>query len=47
MMRATEAIAARMKVEGDEFIARLSTAEAREAFAAFAERRAPDFTKAS
>ena len=40
-----EKIAALMDVEGAEFAARLQTAEAREAFMAFAERRAPDFSK--
>lgn len=47
MMRDAELVLARMKVEGEQFVARLTTAEAREAFMAFAERRAPDFTKVS
>lgn len=34
------------KVEGEEFTSRLRSAEAREAFAAFLEKRRPDFTKA-
>jgi enoyl-CoA hydratase/carnithine racemase len=45
MMRDAQGILARMQVEGEEFVARLTTAEAREAFMAFAERRAPDFTR--
>jgi enoyl-CoA hydratase/carnithine racemase len=45
MMRDAETILDRMQVEGEEFVARLTTAEAREAFLAFAERRPPDFTK--
>jgi enoyl-CoA hydratase/carnithine racemase len=45
MMRDAATILARMKIEGEEFVARLKTAEAREAFMAFAERRPPDFTK--
>lgn len=45
MMRDAETILARMKVEGEEFVSRLTTAEAREAFMAFAERRPADFTK--
>jgi len=43
LMRATEAIVAQMAVETAQFGARLTTAEAQEAFRAFAERRAPDF----
>lgn len=34
-----------MNAEGEQFAKRLRTAEAREAFTAFAERRPPDFTK--
>jgi 1,4-dihydroxy-2-naphthoyl-CoA synthase len=34
-----------MNAEGEQFGLRLRTAEAREAFTAFAERRPPDFTK--
>lgn len=47
MMRDAAAMLARMSVEGEHFLARLTTAEAREAFSAFAERRTPDFTKVS
>jgi enoyl-CoA hydratase/carnithine racemase len=45
LMRDAEKIANLMDTEGAEFAARLQTAEAREAFMAFAERRAPDFSK--
>ena len=45
LMRDVEAIAAAMTREGGHFAAQLKTPEAREAFAAFAERRAPDFSK--
>lgn len=45
LMRDAEKIAALMDVEGAEFAARLQTAEAREAFMAFMERRPADFTK--
>jgi enoyl-CoA hydratase/carnithine racemase len=45
LMRDAEKIADLMDAEGAEFAARLQTAEAREAFMAFAERRAPDFSK--
>jgi enoyl-CoA hydratase/carnithine racemase len=45
LMRDAEAISALMDKEGELFAARLQTAEAREAFMAFAERRAPDFSK--
>jgi enoyl-CoA hydratase/carnithine racemase len=45
LMRNGEALVARMQAEGEQFAQRLRTAEAREAFTAFAERRAPDFTK--
>ena len=47
LMRDAEAISALMDKEGELFAARLQTAEAREAFMAFAERRAPDFSKVS
>jgi len=47
LMRDVEAIAALMDREGELFGQRLRTAEAREAFMAFAERRAPDFSKVS
>jgi 1,4-dihydroxy-2-naphthoyl-CoA synthase len=46
-MRNGEALVAQMLVEGEQFAQRLRTAEAREAFTAFAERRPPDFTKVS
>lgn len=45
LMRESAAVAARMDAELVEFDRRLKTAEAAEAFAAFAQRRAPDFTK--
>jgi enoyl-CoA hydratase/carnithine racemase len=45
LMRNGETLIAQMTAEGEEFARRLRTAEAREAFMAFAERRAPDFTK--
>lgn len=45
LMRDAETIAALMDREGELFGQRLQTAEAREAFMAFAERRAPDFSK--
>lgn len=45
LMRDGQAIAAVMARETEIFGARLRTAEAAEAFRAFAERRAPDFTK--
>ncbi|HEX6243686.1 MAG TPA: enoyl-CoA hydratase-related protein [Polyangiales bacterium] len=45
LMRDSEALAARMDVEGGHFTAQLKSPEAREAFAAFAEKRAPDFSK--
>jgi enoyl-CoA hydratase/carnithine racemase len=44
LMRESEAIAARMAREGKIFAERLLTAEAREVFTAFAERRPPNFT---
>lgn len=47
LMRDAPAITAQMEKEGKVFAAQLKTAEAREAFAAFAEKRAPDFSKAS
>ena len=34
-----------MKIEGEEFALRVRSAEAREAFTAFIEKRAPDFTR--
>jgi enoyl-CoA hydratase/carnithine racemase len=45
LMRESEAILARMAQENKVFGERLQTAEAREAFSAFAERRPPNFTK--
>jgi enoyl-CoA hydratase/carnithine racemase len=45
LMRDTARINAQMTREGDIFQERLKSAEAREAFAAFAERRQPDFSK--
>ncbi|NEX93157.1 enoyl-CoA hydratase, partial [Caulobacter sp. 17J65-9] len=45
LMRDGEAIWAHMQSEGAVFGERLMSAEAREAFTAFAERRAPDFSK--
>jgi enoyl-CoA hydratase/carnithine racemase len=45
LMRDAEAISAVMDIEGVEFAKRLRTAEAAEAFAAFAQRRALDFSK--
>ncbi|MGM4923041.1 enoyl-CoA hydratase [Tardiphaga sp. 804_B3_N1_9] len=47
LMRDTDAMTARMNLEGQHFAARLKTPEAKEAFTAFAQRRAPDFTKFS
>lgn len=45
LMRDRETIAEQMNREGVIFQERLKTAEAREAFTAFAERRQPDFSK--
>src|SRR5271170_7616331 len=45
LMRDHERIAAQISEESQLFKERLKTPEAREAFAAFAERRPPDFTK--
>lgn len=45
LMRDAAAIQAVMDRENEVFVARLKTAEAAEAFRAFAERRAPDFSK--
>ncbi|MGY3495896.1 enoyl-CoA hydratase-related protein [Bradyrhizobium sp. USDA 4502] len=47
LMREQQKIAAQIAEEGVLFKERLTTPEAREAFAAFAERRQPDFTKLS
>ena len=45
LMRNPEVLMAQIKAESAQFAARLQTAEAREAFTAFAERRPPDFLK--
>ena len=45
LMRNPEVLMAQMQAETEQFVARLKTIEAREAFAAFAERRPPDFLK--
>jgi enoyl-CoA hydratase/carnithine racemase len=45
LMRDPGAYAARMAEEGVHFAAQLQSAEAKEAFAAFAEKRAPDFSR--
>ena len=45
LMRGVEAISAQMDRESAIFQERLKSAEAREAFAAFAERRQPDFSR--
>ena len=45
LMRNPELLMAQIKAESEQFAARLQTAEAREAFTAFAERRPPDFLK--
>lgn len=45
LMKDGAAIRERMDAEAAEFTRRLSSPEAKEAFTAFAERRAPDFTK--
>lgn len=45
LMREPEQLAARMALEGQHFIRQLASAEAKEAFTAFAEKRAPDFSK--
>ena len=42
-----EAVLRRMDEEGAHFAAQLKSAEAKEAFAAFAQKRAPDFSKVS
>jgi hypothetical protein len=44
-MRDHQRIAAQIAEEGQLFKARLKTPEAREALAAFAERRPPDFSR--
>lgn len=45
LMREGSAVLERMAAEGVHFNAQLRSAEAQEAFAAFAERRAPDFSR--
>jgi enoyl-CoA hydratase/carnithine racemase len=45
LMRDSQRIATQIAEEGQLFKERLKTPEAREVFAAFAERRSPDFTK--
>ena len=45
LMRDAEALAARIAEENRHFAAQLQSAEAREAFAAFRDKRAPDFSK--
>jgi enoyl-CoA hydratase/carnithine racemase len=45
LMRNAEVLTAQIGAESQIFAERLKTAEAREAFTAFAEKRAPDFTK--
>jgi enoyl-CoA hydratase/carnithine racemase len=45
LMRSPDELMAQIQAESAQFKARLTTAEAREAFTAFAERRPPDFTK--
>jgi enoyl-CoA hydratase/carnithine racemase len=47
LMREHQRIAAQIAEESQMFKERLKTPEAREAFAAFAERRPPDFSKVS
>jgi enoyl-CoA hydratase/carnithine racemase len=42
-MKDAEAVSKKMDEESVEFRQRLASPEAKEAFAAFAERRAPDF----
>jgi len=45
LMRNAAALTAQIRAESEVFAERLKTAEAREAFSAFAERRPPDFAK--
>jgi enoyl-CoA hydratase/carnithine racemase len=47
LMREIDAITTRMDVEGKQFVERLTSAEAQEAFMAFAQRRPADFSKFS
>ena len=46
LMRDAEALWARMQVEGEAFGSQMKSPEAMEAFMAFTQKRAPDFTKA-
>ncbi len=46
LMRDAEALWARMQVEGEAFGSQMNSPEAMEAFMAFTQKRAPDFTKA-
>lgn len=45
LMRNPEVLMTQIRAESEQFAKRLQTAEAREAFSAFAERRPPDFQK--
>jgi len=45
LLRDTAAYARQIEMESAEFMARLRSPEAKEAFAAFFERRAPDFSR--
>ena len=45
LMRNPEVLMAQIQAETEQFVARLKTIEAQEAFTAFAERRSPDFLK--
>ncbi|MBV9560866.1 MAG: enoyl-CoA hydratase/isomerase family protein [Bradyrhizobium sp.] len=45
LMRNADVLMAQIATESERFTERLKTAEAREAFTAFAEKRPPDFTK--
>ena len=45
LRRDEDAIRAALLAEGEAFVARMTSAEAMEAFSAFMERRAPDFSK--
>lgn len=47
LMRDPAALARQMAIEGEHFAAQLQSPEAKEAFAAFAEKRAPDFSRFS
>jgi enoyl-CoA hydratase/carnithine racemase len=47
LMRQVGEISARIDLENELFLERLASAEAKEAFSAFFERRAPDFSKVS